>query len=42
MFEIGTNTPIRDSCLTGKLDDIGFWNRVLNEEEILLLFKNDE
>ncbi len=42
MFEIGTNTPIRDSYLTGKLDDIGFWNRVLNEEEILLLFKNDE
>jgi len=42
MFEIGTNTPIRDSYLTGKLDDVGFWNRVLNEEEILLLFKNDE
>lgn len=42
LFEIGTNTPIRDSYFTGKLDDIGFWNRVLNEEEILLLYKNDE
>ncbi len=42
LFEIGTNTPVRNSYFTGKLDDIGFWNRVLNEEEILLLYKNDE
>jgi hypothetical protein len=40
-FEPGTNTPIRNSYLNGKLDDIGIWNRVLTKDEILKLAKAD-
>jgi len=38
-FEIGTNTPIRNSYLLGKLDDIAIWNRALTQEEINGLYK---
>jgi hypothetical protein len=40
-FEPGTNTPIRNSYLNGKLDDVGIWNRVLTKDEILKLAKAD-
>jgi len=33
------NHPSWDS-FNGKLDDIGIWNRVLNEDEITYLFEN--
>jgi hypothetical protein len=40
-FEPGTSTPIRNSYLNGKLDDIGIWNRVLTKDEISKLANAD-
>jgi hypothetical protein len=40
-FEPGTSTPIRNSYLNGKLDDIGIWNRVLTKDEISKLAAAD-
>lgn len=40
-FETGTNTPIRNSYLVGKMDDIAIWNRVLTKDEISALSKAD-
>jgi uncharacterized protein (TIGR02145 family) len=35
-----TNCPTEQNCnqFSGKLDDVGFWNRALTEEEILVLY----
>ena len=42
LFNIGTNTPVVGSYVTGDMDDIGIWNVVLSADEINNIFLSRE
>ncbi len=42
VFKIGTNTPVKNSYLTGDLDDIGIWDEALSAEEINKIYLSAE
>ena len=42
LFNIGTNTPVQGSYVTGDMDDIGIWNVVLSADEINNIFLSRE
>lgn len=42
LFNIGTNTPVKGSYVTGELDDIAIWNIDLNEAQINQIYLSKE